>query len=128
MVQRIDQIIWDMDMSFAMNPLTGDISIKTGYEAVAQSLKNLILNKKLWNFESMDIHALLFENLDNPLLSFIAMDQLKEKLLQKEPRLNDVSAEMERDDYNQNLIIRITFSLKTNKTQNVTFPIFIRNN
>ena len=38
-----EQIYKDLDLTFDINPLTGDISKKVGVDAIKQSLKNLIL-------------------------------------------------------------------------------------
>lgn len=56
----------DLDLNFLLNPITGDINIKRGEEAVKQSLKTLILTsiyEKPFNSElGANINAFLFAN------------------------------------------------------------------
>mgnify|MGYP001768828273 CR=1 FL=1 len=124
MTLREDTLFTDFDMSFEQNASTLSIGYKTGYEAVAQSLKNLVLNKKLWHHYNTDIYNLLFEQMDFPFGEFIIIDQLREFLLQREPRVEQLIIEPERGD--DKLTLNVTFSLKSYPSKSVKFPIFVR--
>lgn len=124
MTRREDTLFTDFDMSFEQNATTGSFGLKTGYEAVAQSLKNMVLNRKLWRHDNLDVYRLLFETTDFPFGDFIVIDQMKDKLLQREPRVKEMSIDVERSG--SKLTLNISFSLKTYPTKFVKFPIFVR--
>lgn len=124
MTRREDTLFTDFDMSFEQNATTGSFGLKTGYEAVAQSLKNMVLNRKLWRHDNLDVYRLLFETTDFPFGDFIVIDQMKDKLLQREPRVKEMSIDVERSG--SKLTLNISFSLKTYPQKFVRFPIFVR--
>jgi phage baseplate assembly protein W len=67
-IKQVNRIYSDFDLSFAANPVTGDVAKKYDVNAVKQSLKTLVLTRfyerpfqpKLGS----PIYALLFENID----------------------------------------------------------------
>jgi len=67
-IKKVNRIYSDFDLSFAANPVTGDVAKKYDVNAVKQSLKTLVLTRfyerpfqpKLGS----PIYALLFENID----------------------------------------------------------------
>jgi len=67
-IKKVNRIYSDLDLSFAANPVTGDLAKKYDVNAVKQSLKTLILTRfyerpfqpKLGS----PIYAMLFENID----------------------------------------------------------------
>lgn len=119
-------IFWDIDLNFTKNPLTDDITLKSGYEAVAQSLRNIILMKRLWSFKNNHFVDMLFENMDNNLRQALALDELRNDLLNNESRIDDVRFEVEVDKNNHKIIMTVFFTLKTYPNKVMQFPIFIR--
>jgi phage baseplate assembly protein W len=61
-----EQIYKDIDLNFDINPLTGDISRKTGVDAIKQSLRNILLynvfEKPYSTHFDVGLRRLLFEN------------------------------------------------------------------
>lgn len=61
-----EKIYKDLDLSFDINPLTGDVGRKTGVDAIKQSLKNLLLynifEKPYSTQFDIGVRNLLFEN------------------------------------------------------------------
>ena len=51
LLNRSKPVYTDIDMSFNINPITKDIAIVNDYHAVAQSIHNIIMSHKLWNFD-----------------------------------------------------------------------------
>lgn len=58
----------DLDFSFRDNPATGDLRTKTDFDAIKQSIKNLLFTKKgdipFSPNKGSDIYDMLFEQLD----------------------------------------------------------------
>jgi phage baseplate assembly protein W len=67
-IKQVNRIYSDFDLSFAANPVTGDISKKTDVNAVKQSIKTLVLTRFTERpFQprlGSPIYGLLFENID----------------------------------------------------------------
>ena len=67
-IKQVNRIYSDFDLSFAANPVTGDISKKTDANAVKQSIKTLVLTRFTERpFQprlGSPIYGLLFENID----------------------------------------------------------------
>lgn len=72
--------IIDLDLNFTKHPLSNDVSVKIGDQAIKQSLKNLILYnllEKPFNINlNLNIREYLFENYD-----IFYERQLKEQIL-----------------------------------------------
>lgn len=67
-IKKVNRIYSDFDLSFAANPVTGDVAKKYDVNAVKQSLKTLILTRFYERpFQprlGSPIYAMLFENID----------------------------------------------------------------
>ena len=90
-IKQVNRIYSDFDLSFAANPVTGDVAKKYDVNAVKQSLKTLVLTRfyerpfqpKLGS----PIYALLFENIDVITANRLQLEL--EILINKyEPRVN----------------------------------------
>jgi hypothetical protein len=72
--------ITDLDLNFTKHPLSRDVSVKIGEDAIKQSLKNIILYnllEKPFNIGlNLNIREYLFENFD-----IFYEQQLKEQIL-----------------------------------------------
>ena len=97
----------DLDLKFASNPVTKDVSIKYDSDAIRRAVKNLVLTD---NFErpfkpgiGANIRAILFELTDEDLTDEIALRV--EKLLENfEPRIEDVRVEVSEDALDSNAL------------------------
>lgn len=117
----------DFDISMMRNPNTGDIPRKLDEDSVMQSIKNLVLNRKLWSGADLDIYNLLFNIKDVPFYEDTVKDVLEERIRNGEPRLGMLSIQIYPSmDDDKMMVINIQFSLKNNERVLYDFPIFIR--
>jgi hypothetical protein len=123
-VERTSDLFWDIDMQLRV--VAGDVQIITGASAVAQSLKNMLVLKKLWVPNQPGVYDILFEEMNNPLQNFINLEELGEFLLRGEPRCATVRVTVDRDRSNSKLTLNVYFSLKTFPGNEYAFPVFLR--
>jgi phage baseplate assembly protein W len=105
----------DIDLSFAVNPFTKDIYLKTEEDAVKTALKHLLRTD---NFErpfhpeiGTQIRSLMFENFSSAVK--IAMERTIFESIEKfEPRVRLISVEVEESIDANDLIISVIFTLK----------------
>jgi phage baseplate assembly protein W len=98
-----EEIYKDLDLSFDINPLTGDVGRKKGIDAIKQSLKNILLynifEKPYSTQFDIGVRNLLFENKGKGFENYL---RSRVKLLIKsyEPRvvLDGVVVKMGSDD------------------------------
>jgi hypothetical protein len=80
----------DVDFGFRANPVTGDVSIKRGTEAIKQSVRNILLtNKGERPFDpefGSNIRSQLFENFD-PITETLLAEEIRTALRTYEPRV-----------------------------------------
>lgn len=80
----------DIDFGFRANPVTGDVSLKRGTEAIKQSVRNILLtNKGERPFDpefGSNIRSQLFENFD-PITEALLSDEIRTALRNYEPRV-----------------------------------------
>jgi len=109
----------DIDMAFAANPVSKDISRKYDENAIKQSLKNLIMTK---NFErpfrsevGSQIMSLLFEPM-TPITKATIKKTITNVITTYEPRINllDVSVLLSPD--NNGVYVTIVFSIVNTST------------
>lgn len=103
----------DIDMNFDLNPITNDLSTVTDVAAVKQSLRNLMLNRKLWNFDNMDVYQMLFEDPDFLFKNVVIIGQMEERLLKYEPRASFIRIEVSKQFNGQVILFDIFFGVKT---------------
>lgn len=104
----------DFNTSLAVHPVNGDLSLKQDFDAVKQSIKNLVLTDKLERpmqpTIGCDIRKSLFENF-SPQTIVMAKQQIAETIGQYEPRAELINIEASADEDNNALNITILFSL-----------------
>ncbi len=117
----------DLTVQFTRNPNTGDIALKSGSNAIKESLKNLILTKKFERpFQpgiGSNIMDLLFEPNDIITEQLIA-DEIRSVAENFEPRANiqDVIVNDERGGMGYR--IKIIFTV-ANESEPITFTTFL---
>ena len=117
----------DLTIQFTRNPNTGDIALKSGSNAIKESLKNLILTKKFERpFQpgiGSNIMDLLFEPNDIITEHLIA-DEIRSVAENFEPRANiqDVIVNDERGGMGYR--IKIIFTV-ANESEPITFTTFL---
>ena len=106
----------DLDLKFASNPVTKDVSIKYDSDAIRRAVKNLVLTD---NFErpfkpgiGANIRAILFELTDDDLTDEIAL-RVTNLLENFEPRIEDVRVEVSEDTLDSNALnVTIYYNIK----------------
>ncbi len=102
-VQRVSKGFKDISMSFKYNPLSGDLIALKNENAIARSVRNIVLTtpgEKLHDPDyGSNISFILFENVDE--VSAVAIrDEIQSSLKNYEPRieLTDVVVEPDYDN------------------------------
>tara|TARA_Y100001938_G_C8057832_1_gene415489 strand:+ start:29 stop:424 length:396 start_codon:yes stop_codon:yes gene_type:complete len=112
----------DLDLNFSRHPVTGDVSKKTGIEALKRSVRNLILlndgDKPFHPEISTDTKDQLFENF-TIFTSSDLEERIKKTVERYEPRVfvKEVKAESYFDKNEINILVKIGF------VNNTTGPI-----
>jgi phage baseplate assembly protein W len=105
----------DIDLTFAANPITGDVGIRTNEAAVKSAVKMLVLT----NFYEKPFHSeigspvkgMQFENI-TPMTEIVLKEALSGLIRQYEPRVDLNSIEVDASPDNNRLFISITFTIK----------------
>jgi phage baseplate assembly protein W len=103
----------DLDLSFKINPFTGDLYLKRDEEAVKTALKHLVLTS---NFERLfhpeigtQVKSLLFENI-SPAVRIAIEKNISDVIRNNEPRIRLINVEII-EISNHNIKLNIVFSL-----------------
>ena len=88
--QRVSKGFKDLSMSFKFNPLSGDLIALKNENAIARSVRNIVLTtpgEKIHDpYFGSNVNALLFENVDE--ISAVAIrDEIGNSLKNYEPRI-----------------------------------------
>ena len=88
--QRVSKAFKDVSMSFKFNPLSGDLIALKNENAIARSVRNIVLTtpgEKIHDpYFGSNVNALLFENVDE--ISAVAIrDEIENSLKNYEPRI-----------------------------------------
>ena len=112
--QRVSKGFKDLSMSFKFNPLSGDLIALKNENAIARSVRNIVLTtpgEKIHDpYFGSNVNALLFENVDE--ISAVAIrDEIENSLKNYEPRI--VLEEILVDpDYDMNQFdVTLTYSI-----------------
>ena len=128
---RNTRLYSDIDINFTPHPVTGDITKKTDYSAISQSIQNLLMTnhyEKPFRPEyGTNIRKLLFEPMDLMTAS-ILNEEIRNSIKNFEPRVLieflEIIPDFEKNQYNVNLTysvinlfspISITFFLKIDR-------------
>ena len=96
-VQRISRSFKDISMSFQVNPLTDDLIAIKNQNAIARSLRNLVLTSPGERFFNNDlgsrVNRLLFQNMDDLTASSIK-SEIENTINNFEPRVKLLSTQV----------------------------------
>lgn len=118
----------DISFSFKSHPLTGDLITTSNENAIARSLRNLVLtgySERLFNQNiGCNVKQSLFEFIDNATGSIIET-HISSTIKNNEPRvnLNKVIAEPDVDNNNFNVTVRYEIVGLPSNTQEITFAL-----
>lgn len=114
-VTQNNRVFRDLDLLFAANPITGDVSKKYDDNAVKQSVKNLI---QMRPYESpfhpeisSQVNNLLFE-LPTPLTAELIRTSIIQVVTKFEPRINQFDVTVTDDSDNNAYYITVDFTIK----------------
>jgi len=116
----------DLDLDFNMST-TGDVSKKTGAEAIKRSVRNLIFTnyyeRKFQSFIGSGVTSLLFE-LDNPFVTVSLQTAISDCINNFEPRVSLQSVDVSDDPDNNGFNVTLTYVI-LNKNLPVTTGLFL---
>jgi len=113
----------DLDLTFAKNPLTNDVTPLKNDEAVKRSVKNIVLTnfgeKKFQPVFGGNTTAQLFENF-GPFSAGEISDAIKRCIRDNEPRVRKIQVLVNPKMSNNSLLVTIRFTI-----ENSPFPITV---
>lgn len=118
----------DVDIGFRANPVTGDLSLKKGAEAIKQSVRNILLtNRGERPFDpsfGSNIKSQLFENFD-PIVETLIREEITSSLSSYEPRVNisNVRVSASADQNSMNITIDFEIQSPERTADSLTFSV-----
>jgi len=117
----------DLDLTFTANPVTGDVPILIGTEAIKRSLKNLILTN-FWerpfrSYLGSNVTRQLFENI-NSLTANLLQAAIVEVIKNFEPRVDVSKVTAVPDPDNNRYGLKLEFFI-INQTSPITINFFL---
>ena len=114
-VQRTSQSFKDISLSFKPHPVTKDLPILKNERAIVRSVRNLvetIPTERFFNSNlGTDIRASLFENF-YPTLTKVIEDQINETIELYEPRVENLTAQVDEYVDSNAFNVTIVFDIK----------------
>lgn len=105
----------DIDPQFILNPVTGDIAVKTDNRAISFSIKNLILTangeRPFNDLIGTPIKRLLFDNSNGDTLKIILKQMITQVVSNFEPRATLTQIDINDSPDNNLLRINITYRI-----------------
>jgi len=121
-------IFKDFDLSFSVNPITGDLGTKSDVNSIQQSIKTLIntnfFERPFQPTLGCNIRGLLFE-LSSPVVVNDIKTVINDVLTNYEPRINLIEIKVSDLSDSNAYNISIIYNLKNNKTVN-TFETVLK--
>ncbi len=114
---RTSRYFKDLSLSFVKNPATDDLTTLTNERAITRSIRNLVTTIRGERFFEPDIgcdvNRLLFENYLNENSIKVLENEIRNTILQYEPRvdLEPDAVEVAPDDEGNAIAIKIRFSI-----------------
>lgn len=113
-LERVSQGFKDISMTFQVNPLTDDLIALNNANAIARSVRNIILTnpgEKFFDEEfGTSISESLFENI-NTLTASTIKDQIKYAIQAYEPRVDFIRSEVRPDADNNSFDVTIVYEI-----------------
>tara|TARA_R100000951_G_scaffold95146_1_gene84126 strand:- start:457 stop:864 length:408 start_codon:yes stop_codon:yes gene_type:complete len=122
------KIYKDFDLSFSVNPITGDLGTKSDVNAIQQSLKTLIntnfFERPFQPTLGCNIRSLLFEPI-SPVTANDMKTVINDVLVNYEPRIVVQNIEIRDNSDTNSYFITILYNIGSNKTIN-TFETILK--
>ena len=101
--QRVSKSFKDLSMSFKFNPLSGDLITLSNENAIARSVRNIVLTspgEKIFDPDfGSNIGEILFENIDE-ITAVSIQEEIENSLSNYEPRVEIIDVNV-KPDYDQ---------------------------
>ena len=117
-LERVSQAFRDISMSFQSNPLTNDLIALRNENAIARSLRNIVLTnpgEKFFNptFGSR-VSKSLFDNIDS-ISAVVIRDEIENSIRNYEPRVDLISVNVNpnEDEGSFEVTIKLTSQLRS---------------
>ena len=113
-LERVSQSFKDVSMSFKVNPLNDDLVALKNANAIARSVRNIILTSPGEKFFNPDfgsnVSKLLFENLDE-VTALAIRDEIETAINNYEPRVSLIDVEVTPDFDGNSLDAKIKYRI-----------------
>ena len=113
-LERVSQSFKDVSMSFKANPLNNDLVALKNANAIARSVRNIILTSPGEKFFNPDfgsnVSKLLFENLDE-VTALAIRDEIETAINNYEPRVSLIDVEVTPDFDGNSLDAKIKYRI-----------------
>ena len=113
-LERVSQSFKDVSMSFKVNPLNNDLVALKNANAIARSVRNIILTSPGEKFFNPDfgsnVSKLLFENLDE-VTALAIRDEIETAINNYEPRVSLIDVEVPPDFDGNSLDAKIKYRI-----------------
>ena len=113
-LERVSQSFKDVSMSFKVNPLNNDLVALKNTNAIARSVRNIILTSPGEKFFNPDfgsnVSKLLFENLDE-VTALAIRDEIETAINNYEPRVSLIDVEVTPDFDGNSLDAKIKYRI-----------------
>jgi len=113
-LERVSQSFKDVSMSFRVNPLNNDLVALKNANAIARSVRNIILTSPGEKFFNPDfgsnVSKLLFENLDE-VTALAIRDEIETAINNYEPRVSLIDVEVTPDFDGNSLDAKIKYRI-----------------
>ena len=111
-LERVSQGFKDISMSFQSNPLNNDLNAIKNVNAIARSVRNIVLTTPGEKFFDPDfgsnVSKLLFENVDDITASQI-QEEIEYSIVNYEPRVNLLNVIVQPNFDNNEYFVRISY-------------------
>jgi phage baseplate assembly protein W len=104
----------DLDLNFTANPVTKDIAVKVGPDAIARSVRNLVLtnfyDRPFRSYIGSNAQKLLFDNMDSSTARLLEQT-IQQTIENFEPRVSVVGIKVLADPDNNRYLAKIAFAI-----------------
>lgn len=113
-----------------INPATGRFAVSEGRESIKESVYLILMTQKTERFVHPDFGSRLmsYTFMDTSVtMLHIAAREITEDILNKEPRVADVTVDMDPDSKEGCLIVNIEYRIiEDNTRDNLVFPFYLK--
>ena len=117
----------DLDLDFTANPITGDVAMKVGPDAVARSIRNLVLtnfyDRPFQSYIGSGVQKLLFDNI-TPMTAELVKKFITQVITNFEPRAIVIGVSVNARIDENGFEVKIVFAVR-NRPEPYSTTIFL---